>query len=527
MIDHQDIGHQNDTVTVDNSVFHRRTLVAVSDGYKTDLLSRLLAERGLTADVVNDPMSAIEAYQRLRHPFVIVHASLPGMEDFNLCRAIRAVPGNELTVILVVIDRNHLGDLHAVLDAGADDFIHEPINEERLRTRIAIAERRIGENYQRERAAAELTRLSLVAKRTDNLVIITDSHGRIEWVNDGFERVTQYKLDEVLGKRPGDFLQGEETDLETVKYMRSKLDDGEGFNVEIVNYNKSGRKYWLDIEVRPIHDDHGNVTNFMAVESDITEMKLAREREVEIGSRIQESLLLGRVPPGIDGAAISALTIPSQRIDGDFFDIHKYGSRRFDVMIGDVMGKGVPASLIGAATKSEFLRATSLLVSKLRSERLPEAEEIVNQVHREVTGELVKLETFVTACLAQFNLDENKVCFVNSGHTGTLHYSGNTGEARSFHGLNLPLGVKTDEQYTQICIPIDHGDVFLFYSDGVTEARSADGSLFGQDRLMQVLSANAKASPQEIIDAVREAVLIFSKSGKLLDDFTCIAVKIE
>ena len=122
---------------------------------------------------------------------------------------------------------------------------------------------------------SETKKLALVASSTDNAVVITDADGRIEWVNEGFTRVTEYSLDEVKGKKPGAVLQGPETDPETVAAVRAKLREGRAFENEIVNYSKSGRKYWLAISVQPIHDEFGRLTNFIAIESDITGRKAA------------------------------------------------------------------------------------------------------------------------------------------------------------------------------------------------------------------------------------------------------------
>jgi PAS domain S-box-containing protein len=129
----------------------------------------------------------------------------------------------------------------------------------------------------REREA-EARKLSLVASHTDNAVIITDAERRIEWVNDAFTRITGYQLAEVKGRSPGAFLQGPQTDQDTVAIMRKRLREGLGFRVELQNYAKDGRRYWLDIEVRPILDGAGQVTNFIAIESDITARKSAAER---------------------------------------------------------------------------------------------------------------------------------------------------------------------------------------------------------------------------------------------------------
>ena len=139
--------------------------------------------------------------------------------------------------------------------------------------------RDITDRKQAEEQARHAEKLSLVASRTDNAVIITDTQGRIEWVNEGFSRVTGYTLAEVAGRKPGSFLQGPETDPQTVEFIRSRLARGEGFRTEIVNYGKTGRRYWLAMEVQPVRDADGTLRHFMAVEADITERK-RMEREL-------------------------------------------------------------------------------------------------------------------------------------------------------------------------------------------------------------------------------------------------------
>ncbi len=119
----------------------------------------------------------------------------------------------------------------------------------------------------------EANKLATIVSRTDNAVILTDALGRIEWVNDGFSRLSGYALDEIVGKKPGDFLQGADTDRATVAYARDRLYGRKGFKVELINYAKSGRRYWVDIEVQPIYDEDRRLTHFMAIERDITDRK--------------------------------------------------------------------------------------------------------------------------------------------------------------------------------------------------------------------------------------------------------------
>ncbi|MCC6971003.1 MAG: PAS domain S-box protein [Phycisphaerales bacterium] len=122
----------------------------------------------------------------------------------------------------------------------------------------------------------DLHRLSDIARRTSNSVIVTDAQRRITWVNEGFERITGYTLDEVRGRVPGHVLQFEGTSPESVAIMRAALAAGRGCRAEVVNRGKSGRVYVLDIDLQPLHDDDGALAGFMAIQSDITEMVAQR-----------------------------------------------------------------------------------------------------------------------------------------------------------------------------------------------------------------------------------------------------------
>lgn len=124
----------------------------------------------------------------------------------------------------------------------------------------------------RKKIEIENRKLALIARHTTNAIIITNEKGEIEWVNDGFTRITEYHLNEVIGKKPGDFLQGEETNQQTVEIMRNALLKGQGFRVEIINYSKTKRRYWLDIDCVPLYTED-KLTGFIAVELDITKLK--------------------------------------------------------------------------------------------------------------------------------------------------------------------------------------------------------------------------------------------------------------
>jgi PAS domain S-box-containing protein len=139
---------------------------------------------------------------------------------------------------------------------------------------------------------AETKKLALVASRTASAAIITDADGNIDWVNDGFVRLTEWTLEEVRGKKPGPLLQGPETSLQTKEYMRHKISQHEGFQVEILNYTKSGKKYWISTEIQPVFDETGVLTNYMAVGNDIT-MKVMEDQRRSLRHSVTKILAEG------------------------------------------------------------------------------------------------------------------------------------------------------------------------------------------------------------------------------------------
>jgi PAS domain S-box-containing protein len=124
---------------------------------------------------------------------------------------------------------------------------------------------------------ADLSRLALVVRETSNAVVITDAKRRITWVNAGFERLTGYTAEEALGQSPGALLQFSGTDPMTVRQMRQAFSKGSAFKGDVLNRDKLGRAYWLHLDVQPVHNDVGQLTGFIAIESDITARKEAEQ----------------------------------------------------------------------------------------------------------------------------------------------------------------------------------------------------------------------------------------------------------
>ena len=130
-----------------------------------------------------------------------------------------------------------------------------------------------------------IERLEWLARQMDTGVVLTDAAGLIVWVNEGFIRMTGYPLAELIGRRPGDVLQGPDTAADAIATMHEAIRDARSFFVEILNYARDGRPYWVSIDCHPLRDGDGRLQGFIALEIDITARRKAEHGLVESEQR--------------------------------------------------------------------------------------------------------------------------------------------------------------------------------------------------------------------------------------------------
>ena len=147
-------------------------------------------------------------------------------------------------------------------------------------TRIRIEE-------QKQEALSIQRKLSVIATNTDNSVIITDIFGKIEWVNEAFTNLSGYSSEEVIGKTPGSFLQGKDTDREIAKMLGEGIRNKVKVQGTIINYTKAGLPYIIDIQIYPVFDSLGNHINYIALQRDVTKDEKTRKEISDQRARLR------------------------------------------------------------------------------------------------------------------------------------------------------------------------------------------------------------------------------------------------
>jgi PAS domain S-box-containing protein len=141
-----------------------------------------------------------------------------------------------------------------------------------------------------KKAQEEQWKLSLIARETNNLVLLTDAMGNLTWVNDAFSKTTGYAFHEAIGQPISTFLSGRETDTISILSLKEAIKKGVAFNAEVLQYSKEGKKLWVDMQGQPIKNDSGKVLQFFSIGTDITQRKQFEEQLIKEQKQRQQNI---------------------------------------------------------------------------------------------------------------------------------------------------------------------------------------------------------------------------------------------
>jgi PAS domain S-box-containing protein len=313
--------------------------------------------------------------------------------------------------------------------------------------------------------------------------------------------------------------------------MQLSIARGEGFDLELPLITAKGRKLWVRAVSRADMQD-GRPVRLSGAIQDITarrrveaELAAARQRELQVGARIQQTLLMTPTPSQLQGLQISSFSQASQGIDGDFVEVIQMGEHCVDLIAGDVMGKGLAAAMMGAGAKLQFSRSVAELLTQVRTPGdLPRPAAVVAAVHRAMTPALQSLDAFVTLCYLRIDTKRQTVTWVGCGHEETL-LVGRDGGSHVLPNQHPPLGVLDAADYVQDERPLGPDDVLFMYSDGVTDAMRADGERVGHQRMHAALlrQVGLHQSPAAVLNTLRRDLL--GPKVQMQDDVTMVVVK--
>ena len=236
--------------------------------------------------------------------------------------------------------------------------------------------------------------------------------------------------------------------------------------------------------------------------------------EMDMAKDIQQGFL-PKKGPTVKGYDLHALNVPAKEVGGDFYDFIELGDGRTGLVIADVSGKGVPGAIYMALSKT-VLRATSSQASG-PARAVADANRLI--------AETSEAGMFVTLFYAVLDPATGKLTYVNAGHNPPLLLE--KGTFTELSGEGIAVGATDNACPEEKDIPLNPGDLVVFYTDGVTEANDPAGGLYGEDRLRAAVLKLSGLPAKEIVEGIKEDVLRFSNGAAQYDDITLMALKVE
>jgi len=238
------------------------------------------------------------------------------------------------------------------------------------------------------------------------------------------------------------------------------------------------------------------------------------EYEMETARGIQQSFL-PESPPIIEGFELAALNLPARQVGGDFYDFIPVSEGKWGIIIADVSGKGVPAAL--------FMALSRTLVRANVADN-PTASQAMQKANRLISQE-AKMGMFVTLFYAVLDPKKRRLQYVNAGHNPPFVVKKSSGDVILLRASGIAMGVIDDVSLEEKEIELDSNDIVVFYTDGITEAINSAGEQFGEKRLIETINRNADLPVKDLVGRVKDEVFTFAQDQPQFDDFTLVILK--
>jgi PAS domain S-box-containing protein len=363
------------------------------------------------------------------------------------------------------------------------------------------------------------------------------------YVNEGFVRLTGYPRDAVLGRNCR-FLQGAGTDAETVTEIRRAMDSGRECTVEILNYRRDGLPFWNRLSITPVRDLSGNVTHFIAVQSDVSERRRAEEelrrakaelegaldelsRDLELAARVQRSFL-PKTTPEIDGIQVAWEFRPCAQLAGDFLGAFPLDDHNVALYVLDVSGHGASAALL-SVTVSRWLSPVPAESCLFR----PADDGKGFTIHRprDVAALLnerfqidPRLPQYFTLVYGVLHVPSGRLDYVAAGHPGPVHIP-EGGPACAYPSTAPPIGLLPKAEFEESSLTLASRDRLFLYSDGLIEAVNARDEALGPGRLVHALETSRSEALDDVLRFAVARMEEFQGRKPAEDDVSLLAVE--
>ena len=278
--------------------------------------------------------------------------------------------------------------------------------------------------------------------------------------------------------------------------------------------NKIGGEFLSpDIKLARAISEHigTRIENALLNEQNLEQVKF--QTELDLAQKVHFNLLSNQLP-NVAGLDMWAASRPAKRFGGDFYDCLLQPTQAFSFAVGDVSGKGLPAALLMAITRTVFRTKTPQLTPGLAMVRSNE----------ELYEAFTKVNMFATVFLGQYDMDERKLLYANAGHSPVIYRPAES-EARLLLADSTAIGIMPTSQPEDHQLDFRPGDLLVIGTDGLNEAYNDHEEMFGFNRLLAFVNSMANKPAKEIAEGIYHAVERFSAGHPQYDDQTLMVIK--
>ncbi len=242
------------------------------------------------------------------------------------------------------------------------------------------------------------------------------------------------------------------------------------------------------------------------------------QREINLARNIQSKLLNGKTPT-FEGGEVSGSSLPARLIGGDYYDFYLLVNGKIRIVIGDVMGKGIPAAMLMILTRGAFRSA---------AESTQGPGETLTAMNQALYEDLRTLKSFVTLFCADWDPKTCLLTYANAGHNLPLWIKGKSNIIEELPIINgIMVGGLPKQVYKEHHIHLEEKDTIFFYTDGIIEAQNGMGERYKLERLIQALLKNKDLGAGEIEKCVMTSINEFTEGVPQRDDITMVLLKIS
>ena len=362
----------------------------------------------------------------------------------------------------------------------------------------------LGDDYQVKVAINGHIALKIAQSQAPDLILLDIMMPEI----DGYEVCRQLKADPVTRDIPVIFL--------TAK--GETADEAEGFKLGAADYIlKPVNPPLLKARVKTHLALKHNMDELQAAYAVINRQKQRMEQELNVGRDIQLSMVPATFPafPDRDEFDIRGLLQPAREIGGDFYDYFFVERNKLCICVGDVSGKGVPAALFMAVTKT-------MIKSTAADDHSPAS--IITRVNDEISQDNPSC-MFITLFLGILDTETGELQYTNAGHPYPYlkHADGSVSTLQHIHGP--VVGAMDGMAYGENKVNLARGDQLLIFTDGITEAMDLSDQLYGEQRVIDLFESEAEGSPEAVVATTLASVEDFAGEAEQADDITILVVE--